>query len=50
MVLTEFHKHGVFDAGEEMNGIMDHVLGQVSESKSAEERPALIAHKQVEQP
>jgi hypothetical protein len=50
MVLAEFQKHGVPDAGEKMNGIVDHVVSQVSEHEAAAKRPGQIAKQQVKNP
>ena len=50
VMLAEFQKHGVLDAGEEMNGIMGHVVNQVSEHEAAAERPCQIAEQQVKNP
>jgi hypothetical protein len=50
VMLTEFQKYGVLDAGEKMNGIVDHVVSQVSEHEAATERPGPIAKQQVKNP
>ena len=50
VMLAKFQEQGVFDAGEEMNGIVNHVVGQVAEHYAAEKRPGLIAKQQVKSP
>ena len=47
VMLTEFQKHGMLDAGEEMNGIVDHVVSQVAEHEATEKRPGPITEQQV---
>ena len=49
-MLTEFQKDGVLDAGEEMYGIVDHVVSQVSEHEAAAKGPGPITKQKVKKP
>lgn len=50
MMLTEFQKQGMFDPCEKMYRIVDHVVYQVSEHKTAEKRPYPITEQQIKTP
>ncbi len=42
VMLAKFQEKGVFDAGEKVNGIMNHVINQIAEHETAEKRPGPI--------
>ena len=49
-MLTELQKQGVLDAGEEMNGVVDHVVCQVCKHETTEKHPCPVAEKPVKAP
>ena len=47
MVLAELKKPGLFEAGEEMHRIVDHVVNQVAQHETTGKCPGLIAQQQI---
>lgn len=49
-MLTEFQKQWVLDTGEEMNGVVNHVVCQVSKHETTEKHPCPVAEQPVKSP
>ena len=50
VVPPELPENRVLDAGEKMNGVVNHVVSQVTKDESAGKAPALGAQQRKEQP